>query len=370
VTRSLTQALLAIAATLALVGCVNLTQPLVLQQDADQGGTTAATGGSGGTTLASGGSRGGTAAGGTAGGTTVTGGAGGSVAPDAARDAPVPPDAAIDVPYVPDAIPPLDIGTGGSAAGASGSGSGGSGGTAGQTGSASGGQTSTGGTAVAGSGGSTGGGQAGSSGGSTGGASSSATGGAGATGGTTTATGGVTATCTPVPKSTGGLSCPSNLCTVQTYSGYDFPLVDPTGKSSICMAPNTLCAAGTVGAQDPPTFKVWGAGFGFSLSPLTTASSTVPVQIIGSGVTVTLSSLPTGGASARALVTVGADQYCAVMTKTSQTIPWTSFNLTCWAPTPAGALTGPPMASNFQIEASAGTTAGAFDFCLTGLSFQ
>jgi hypothetical protein len=368
VTRPLTQALLAVAATLALVACVNLTQPLVLQQDADQGGTTAATGGSGGTTLASGGSRGGTAAGGTAtGGTTATGGAGGSAAPDAARDATVTPDAAIDAPYVPDAIPPSDLGTGGSVAGASGSG--GAGGTAGQT---SGGQTSTGGTAVAGSGGSTGGttGQAGSSGGATGGASSSATGGAGATGGTTTATGGVTATCTPVPKSTGGLSCPTNVCTVQTYSGYDFPLVDPTGKSSICMSPNTLCAAGTVGAQNPPTYSVWGAGFGFSLSPLTTTTSTVPVQIIGSGVTVTLSSLPSGGASARVLVTVGTVQYCAVMTKTSQTIPWTSFNLTCWAPTPAGALTGPPNASNFQIQASAGTTAGAFDFCLTGLSFQ
>jgi hypothetical protein len=368
VTRPLTQALLAAAATLALVACVNLTQPLVLQQDADQGGTTAATGGSGGTTVASGGSRGGTAAGGTAtGGTTAAGGAGGSAAPDAALDAPASPDAAIDAPYVPDAFPPSDLRTGGSVAGASGSG--GAGGTAGQ---ASGGQTSTGGTAVAGSGGSTGGttGQAGSSGGATGGASSSATGGAGATGGTTTATGGATATCTPVPKSTGGLSCPSNLCTVQTYSGYDFPLVDTSGKSTICMLPNTLCGAGTVGVQDPPAFKVWGAGFGFSLSPSTTATSTVPVQIIGSGVTVTLSSLPTGGASARVLVTVGADQYCAVMTKTSQTIPWTSFNLTCWAPTPAGALTGPPSASNFQIEASAGTTAGAFDFCLTALSFQ
>jgi hypothetical protein len=70
------------------------------------------------------------------------------------------------------------------------------------------------------------------------------------------------------------------------------------------------------------------------------------------------------------LVTVGKDQYCAVMTKTTQTIPWTTFNLTCWTPTPAGALTGPPYASNIQFEAAAGTTAGAFDFCVTALSFQ
>jgi hypothetical protein len=126
-----------------------------------------------------------------------------------------------------------------------------------------------------------------------------------------------------------------------------------------------------VGVQNPAGgYTVWGAGFGFSLSPSTTATTIVPVQITGSSVTVTLSGLPTGGASARVLVTVGAAQYCAVMTKTTQTIPWTTFNSTCWAPTPAGALAGPPSASNIQFEAAAGTTAGAFDFCLTGLSFQ
>jgi len=371
VTRSLTQALLAVAATLALVACVNLTQPLVLQQDADQGGTTAATGGSGGTTLASGGSRGGTAAGGTAtGGTTATGGAGGSAAPDAARDATVTPDAAIDAPYVPDAIPPSDLGTGGSVAGASGSG--GAGGTAGQ---ASGGQTSTGGTAVAGSGGSTGGttGQAGSSGGATGGASSSATGGAGATGGTTTATGGVTATCTPVPKSTGGLSCPGGLCTVGAYSGYDFTFADKIA-SSVCMLPNSLCGAGTVGAQNPAGgYTVWGAGFGFSLSTLTTATTETPVQLAGTGVTVTVTSLPTN-ADMRLQVKhyVGAvgTTYCAIMTTATQTIPWTSFNTMCWAPATGVALTGPPNTSNFQFQASSRLTAGSFDFCVTALSFK
>jgi len=105
-------------------------------------------------------------------------------------------------------------------------------------------------------------GAGGSSGGATGGASSSATGGAGATGGTTTATGGVTATCTPVPKSTGGLSCPGGLCTVGAYSGYDFTFGDKIA-SSVCMLPNSLCGAGTVGAQNPAGgYTVWGAGFG------------------------------------------------------------------------------------------------------------
>jgi hypothetical protein len=156
----------------------------------------------------------------------------------------------------------------------------------------------------------------------------------------------------------------------ETYSGYDFPLVDTTGKSSICMLPNTLCAAGTVGAQDPPTFKVWGAGFGFSLSPLTTATIIVPVQLTRLGCDCHIEQPPQRGSERSRTGDRGHVQYCAVMTKTSQTIPWTSFNSTCWAPTPAGRSRARPIASNFQIQASAGTTAGAFDFCLTGLSFQ
>jgi len=370
VTRSFACALLAIAATLA--ACVDLSQPLVLQQGTggDQGGsaTSATRGGSGGTTVASGGSHGGTANGGTAtGGTTATGGAGGSAVPDAAVDA------AVDVPSSPDAIRPSDLSTGGSAAGASGSG--GAGGTAGQAGSASGGKTSNGGTAVAGSGGSNVGGttgQAGSSGGATGGASTSATGGAGATGGTTTATGGVTATCTPVPKSTGGISCPGGLCAVGAYSGYNFTFSDKT-KSSVCMLPTSLCGAGTVGAQDPPTYSVWGAGFGFSLSLLTTTTTDVPVQLAGTGVTVTVTSLPTNAdmrLQVKHYVGTAPTTYCAIMTTATQTIPWTSFNTQCWDPAKGVALTGPPNSSNFQFQASSRTTAGSFDFCVTALSFK
>ena len=373
-TRSLACALLAIAAT--LVACVDLSQPLILQQGTggDQGGATAfdaAAGGSGGaTTSASGGSGGIATTGGTrTGGTTSTGGAGGSVALDAgtARS-----DDATDAPSSPDVSLPSDRATGGSVAGTTGSG-GGSGGT-GQAGSAGGGQTSTGGTVVAGAGGGGTAGQASSAVGGTGGASSTATGGAGATGGTTTATGGATTpTCTPVPKSTGGLSCPSGLCTVGAYSGYDFTFADPTGQSSVCMLPTSLCGAGTVGAQNPPSYTVWGAGFGFSLSLKTTPTTEVPVQLSGSGVTVKLSSLPTNAdmrLQVKHFVGATGTTYCAIMTTASQTVLWTSFNTMCWDPTKGVALTGAPNTSNIQFQASSRATAGSFDFCVTALSFQ
>ena len=190
-------------------------------------------------------------------------------------------------------------------------------------------------------------------------------------GGTTSppAGGAIAITCTPVPKSSGGLACPGKKCTLGTYSGYNFTFVDPTGKSTICMTPESLCGAGTTGAQDPPAYSVWGAGFGFNLSPLTTETTAVPVQLSGSGVTVTVSSLPTG-ADLRVQVNVGGTAYCAKMTTATQTLPWTSFNSTCWTPTPAGALAGAPNTPNIQFQASSGTAAGTFDFCVTALSFQ
>ncbi|HJX62835.1 MAG TPA: hypothetical protein VJ860_02660, partial [Polyangia bacterium] len=144
----------------------------------------------------------------------------------------------------------------------------------------------------------------------------------------------------------------------------------PDGKgSTLCLDANSLCAAGTTGAQDPPTYLVWGAGFGFNLSTATTATTDVPVPLTGSGVTVSVSSLPTG-ADLRVQVKVGAVSYCAVMTTATQTIPWGSFNTTCWAPATGTALTGAPSTPNIQFQASSGKTAGTFDFCVTSVAFQ
>ena len=393
----------AVSALVLFAACVNLTPPWAGRNDAgDLDGLVAsdtATGGSGGgPDAASGGSGGGAAprdatvggAGGLeAGGTTAqaTGDAGGSYAADAGSvgDGIVPRDGGIDVPYVADGLP-LDQGTGGSDRGGADSGAGGSSGSAGQGGGAEDAATATGGTVaaggsaltdagVAGSGGGTSG-TAGRSGGGGDASSSGGVGGAGATGGSggsastgTTPTGGATTTCAPVPKSAGGISCPGGFCSVGPYSGYDFSLDDKTGKSSVCVSAGSLCGAGTTGAQDPPSYTVWGAGFGFNLAPQSTVTNIVPVQLSGTSVTVALSSLPTG-ASMRVQVTVGGAAYCAVMTAATQTIPWTTFNTKCWAPTTGTALAAAPNTPNIQFLASSLITAGSFDFCVTSLSFQ
>jgi hypothetical protein len=170
-----------------------------------------------------------------------------------------------------------------------------------------------------------------------------------------------------VPKSTGGISCPGGKCTLGTYSGYDFSFTDGKG-STICLDANGLCAAGTTGAQDA-AYTVWGAGFGFNLSPATTATTDVPVQLSGSGVSVALTSLPTG-ADMRVQVTVGGTAYCAVMTAATQTVAWSSFNTTCWAPATGTALGGAPNTPKIQFQPSSTKTAGTFDFCVTSVTFQ
>ena len=185
-----------------------------------------------------------------------------------------------------------------------------------------------------------------------------------------TATGGTTVmtTCTPIPQSTGGLSCPNGKCMVGAYSGSAFTYTD--GTSTICMSANSLCAAGTSNTlSSTDTTTNWGIVFGFYLSPTSTATNLVGVQLAGLGISVKLSSLPTG-AQARVQVTVGASNYCATMSTASQTLPWTSFNTACWNNT-GTYLTGAPTAATLiaiTVNSEPGV-AGSFDICVTSLSF-
>ena len=169
--------------------------------------------------------------------------------------------------------------------------------------------------------------------------------------------------CTPQPTSTGGIVCPGRLCTVGGFSGYMFSYGDGTA-SSICMGPDGLCTSGTTGAVDVPYYTVWGAGFGFNLSPDTSLTNIVQVQLPGTGVSVTTSSLPVG-ANLRLQVGVSGTDYFAWVTTTTQTIPWTSFKSSLGV-----ALLGAPKTDAIKFQASSGGIAGSFDFCVTSLSFQ
>jgi hypothetical protein len=176
--------------------------------------------------------------------------------------------------------------------------------------------------------------------------------------------------CSPVPKSTGGIACPGGKCTVGPYSGSASTFSDGV-SSTICLSGNTLCAAGTTNASKSTNTTInWGTAFDFNLSPNSTDTDLVGVQLSGSGIFVTLSSLPTG-AQARVQVMVGnAAYYCAAMSASSQTLPWASFNTACWNNSGTYLSGAPTAATSIAIVVSSEAgVAGSFDLCVTSLAF-
>jgi len=156
--------------------------------------------------------------------------------------------------------------------------------------------------------------------------------------------------CTPPIASTGGISCPGQICTVGAYRGSLATAADTAG-SHVCVAPDNFCANGSSTGS-------WGVAVGVNLY---TSATPIPVQLAGTGLSFQLSSLPPQGM--RAQVTIGYNSfYYAPITSASQTIAWTSFS------DGTTHLTGAPAATQitFVVNGSSGST---FDFCVTSLSF-
>ena len=177
---------------------------------------------------------------------------------------------------------------------------------------------------------------------------------------------------TCVPRSTGGLACPGGKCTLGSYSGSSFAVTDER-SSTACLSASSLCAAGTTNSLDSTdTSANWGATFGFYLRPESTPSASFEVALTGTGVAVTLSSLPTG-AQARVQLTTGnlaySIDYCATLTSASQVVPWRSFNTVCSNGSGLSPSDPPADAKSIAVQvASEAGVAGTFDLCVTSLT--
>jgi len=174
------------------------------------------------------------------------------------------------------------------------------------------------------------------------------------------------------PMSTGGLACPGGKCTLDTYGGSSFAATDGLA-STICLSASSLCAAGTTNSLESLNDSSnWGATFGFYLRPESTPESSFEVQLTGTGVSVTLSSLPTG-AQARVQLTTGnlaySIDYCATLTSASQVVPWRSFNTVCSNGSGLSPSDPPADAKSIAVQvASEAGVAGTFDLCVTSLT--
>jgi hypothetical protein len=161
--------------------------------------------------------------------------------------------------------------------------------------------------------------------------------------------------------------------------GYAYSYADPV--SSICLRTDSLCTSGMTGISTSPSTD-YGAGIGFNVNQGMTACggpaaaiNAMPVPT-SAGLSYSVSNKPAGGMR----ITIGnfdsttntGTDYCAVVSGTSGTIPWSSFNSTCWAPTTTGVFPGAGASIThieFQILPST-TATETFNFCVDSVGFS
>jgi hypothetical protein len=160
--------------------------------------------------------------------------------------------------------------------------------------------------------------------------------------------------------------------------GYAFQLVDcaTAGCSTACVDSSSLCGSGTTGIQNPPSYTIYGSGFGIDVSEgASAAAAKTPIMPNATGLTYTVDNLPTNGLqivlSTPAFPSSAGPCYLIKPGGAATgTILWSSFNTKCYDATPDGtafASTDGITGINFQVPASA--AASTWSFCVTALSF-
>jgi hypothetical protein len=214
-----------------------------------------------------------------------------------------------------------------------------------------------------------GGGKGGGTGSGTGGGPGGGRGGASGSGGGSTGS-----SCTG-----SGLCCPENYCTMGSAHGYQFAYSDRNdGGGSSAQITSPSCVTGTAVGADCTTASSpdtcysthWGAGIGFNLNQAT-GEGTTPMNFTSAGsggVTYAVDRLLS---NVRMVVGDSTTDYCANLTASSGTIPWSGFSSSCWNTT-GSYLSGPPsklVSVRFQVVADTSYAGfSSFDFCVTRLS--
>jgi hypothetical protein len=172
------------------------------------------------------------------------------------------------------------------------------------------------------------------------------------------------APCSPT-IATGAISTPNGYQSFVGDGGYTFAYDDRAGSLS-CIAPTTLCTAGSTAVADAAN---WGAAMGCTLNQVMVAGSatnpfTVPSNAIGIGVL--LDNLPP---ATRVAIDHGGAEYCVTLAAATATPRWSEFNTECWN-NQGAFLAGPPDDATFiHFIVPAVAAARDFDFCVITLDF-
>lgn len=203
-----------------------------------------------------------------------------------------------------------------------------------------------------------------------------ATGGApGATGGAPGATGGVpgaggtapvTVECPPAGAdfATDGYASNGTLCGYIFTGSWDGATVEPPcGVGGECFTGTNTCATGSVPAEDAEAMSYPGILLGMNVQQDNMGTESTWTST-GSGLTFTFTA--TGAESVRAVVQVGATDYCYDGVTSGTAVPWSSFKTECWGPTGTALPAGSAIkAVLLQVPAKA--MAQTPELCLTGL---
>jgi hypothetical protein len=152
--------------------------------------------------------------------------------------------------------------------------------------------------------------------------------------------------------------------------GYAYSYAD-MGGSTACLDTIAFCGMGTTALQTPATsMTVWGSGIGVNLNQRMGATTSGACAATGGGIGYAISgTLPPQGM--RLIIDNAGKDYCAPLTATSGTIPWSAFSTQCWQPEAgAGLAAAPTMATHVQFQVNAAAAAGTFNFCVTSLKFM
>ncbi|MEP6654285.1 MAG: hypothetical protein ABJA82_13055, partial [Myxococcales bacterium] len=145
---------------------------------------------------------------------------------------------------------------------------------------------------------------------------------------------------------TGGFAVANGYVTGAGWMGYGYTYVGPMVGSKATITPATfegltqLCATGSIAAD--PTFASV-AGMGFSVNQANTPMPpilTAPTSGTGLSINVSVTGLtlaPGAGSQLRAQLKSAGGDFCApIPAAGTSTIPWASFNKTCWDTTAVG----------------------------------
>jgi hypothetical protein len=163
------------------------------------------------------------------------------------------------------------------------------------------------------------------------------------------------------------------------YSDSENMMPQLPGTSTATLAADfSLCISGNVMAlpamPTPADYSNdWGCGIGVNLNQAMATmmgqmTPKMPYTLTGTGVTVTVSNLPSCTTARVVLDQNGATPaYCAPLTSGVE-IPWSAFNTACWDGS-GTSLSGPPSSQAIKVQFVTGMTACTFtDFCITDIS--